>query len=117
MLEPWWPLVVLAVISAVDAVLCWRPVPFIATCLTNMGFPRPYWRLLTPIKAAAALGLLIGIWVPALALLTAAALVGYFAIAIGIHVRARDFGRNLFLNAAGMMILCVAELIFVISAI
>ncbi|HEY9293874.1 MAG TPA: DoxX family protein [Microlunatus sp.] len=116
-LDPWWPLAVLAVVSAGDAVICWRPVPFIADCLDNMNFPRRHWRLLTPIKAAAALGLVIGIWWPGLALLTSAALVAYFLIAIGIHLRARDFGRNLFLNASGMLLLCVAELIFVASTI
>ena len=31
----------------------------------------------------------------------------YFLLAIGAHVRARDFGRNLFVNATGMLLLTV----------
>lgn len=31
-----------------------------------------------------------------------------FVIAIALHIRARDFGRNLYLNATGMLVLCVA---------
>ena len=58
-------------------------------------------------------GLIIGIWVEPLALLTSAALVAYFLIAISMHVRARDFGRNLFVNATGMLIICIALLVFV----
>jgi hypothetical protein len=55
----------------------------------------------------------IGIWVESLALLTSVCLVGYFVIAITMHIRARDFGRNLFVNATGMLIISVALLIFV----
>lgn len=116
MIEPWWPLVVLALIQAGDAVLCRRPVPFIRDCLVAVGFPQRYWRLLTPVKAAAAVGLVVGIRFPPLAVLTCAALVCYFVVAIGAHVLARDFGRNLFLNATGMLALCTASLVFVLQA-
>ena len=115
MIEPWWPLAVLAFIQIGDAVMCWRPVPFIRECLVNVNFPQRYWRALPPLKVAAAAGLVIGIWVPPLAVLTCAALVGYFVVAIGSHVVARDFGRNLFLNAIGMLALCVASLVFVLQ--
>lgn len=117
MINPWWPLVVLAAIQLGDAVLCWRPVRFIAECLNDVHFPRRFWRVLTPLKLAAAAGLVLGIWVPPLAVLTAAALVGYFLVATGMHVRARDFGRNLFLNAIGMLLICGAVLGYVASAI
>lgn len=115
MIEPWWPLAVLAFVQVGDAILCRRPVPFIRDCLVDVNFPRRYWRLLTPLKVAAAAGLVIGIWVPPLAVLTCAALVCYFAVAIGAHVLARDFGRNLFLNATGMLALCAASLVFVLQ--
>ncbi|MQA95145.1 MAG: hypothetical protein GEV11_11050 [Streptosporangiales bacterium] len=116
MIEPWWPLAGLAAIQLGDAALCLGPVAFVRACLRDVGFPRRLWWLLPVIKTAAAGGLVAGIWIPALAVLTSAALVGYFLIAVGMHVRARDFGRNLFVNATGMLLLCTATLIFVLLA-
>lgn len=110
--DPVWPVVVLAVISLVDGVLCLRPAPFIAQCFDDVGFPRTYWRLASPIKFAAAAGLVAGIWVGGLGVLTVAFLVLYFVVAIAMHVRAHDLGRNLFLNATGMLVICVATLVF-----
>jgi hypothetical protein len=109
--DPVWPVVVLAVIQAVDAVLSYRPVPFVARCLADVRFPRRYWWMLTPTKAAAATGLVAGVWVPYLGVVTAAALVLYFVVAICMHVAARDLGRVLFVNATGMLLLCVATLV------
>jgi hypothetical protein len=60
--------------------------------------------------------LVIGIWVRPLAILTAAALVRYFVIAMASHVRAADFGRNLFLNCAGMLLASATVLAFTIAA-
>ena len=88
-----------------------RPLPFIAECFENVGFPRRYWWMAPPIKFAAAAGLIAGLWVPHLGVVTTIALVLYFLIAIGMHVRARDFGRNLFLNATGMLLICAFALI------
>lgn len=105
--DPVWPVVVLALVCLVDAALCLRPVPFIARCLTDVRLPRAAWRLLPPIKVAAALGLVAGIWLPVLGLVTGACLVLYFAVAISMHVAARDLGRNLFVNALGMLLLSV----------
>lgn len=116
MITPWWPLAVLAAIQATDAALCWRPVRFIEQCLEDVRFPRRYWRVLTPLKLAAAAGLVLGIWVPALAVLTAAALVTYFVVAIAMHLRARDIGRNLLVNATGMLAICAAVLGVTVSA-
>jgi hypothetical protein len=114
MIVPWWPLAILAAIQVIDALLCWQPVRFIGDCLDDVRFPRPFWPILPPLKIAAAAGLTIGIWFPPLALLTCLALVCYFVIAIAMHVRARDFGRNVFVNATGMLALCIAVLGFVI---
>lgn len=116
MVQPWWPLAVLALIQLGDAVLCVQPVAFVRQCLIDVRFPQRYWRLLPLIKVAAAIGLVVGIWVPPLAVLTCAALVAFFLVAIGAHVRARDFGRNLFLNATGMLVLCAAALAFTLQA-
>lgn len=114
MVTPWWPLAGLALIQLVDAAMCLRPAPFIAGCLEDVRFPRRYWQVLSPLKVAAAVGLIIGIWVPALAMVTTAALVVYFVIAVAMHIRARDFGRNLFANATGMLLICTAVLGFLI---
>lgn len=116
MIEPWWPLAAVAAIQLVDAALSWRPVRFVADCLRDVRFPEGWWWLLSPVKITAAAGLIAGIWVEPLALLTSTALVAYFLIAITMHIRARDFGRNLFVNATGMLIICTALLVFVIYA-
>lgn len=110
--DPVWPVLVLAAIQLVDAVLSFRPVAFVATCFDDVGFPREWWWIFTPIKVAAAAGLIAGIWIPYLGLVTAIALIAYFVVAIGMHVRARDFGRNLFVNATGMLVVCVATLVW-----
>lgn len=110
--DPIWPVVVLAVIQLVDAALCLKPAGFVASCLTNVRFPRRGWRWLTPLKLAAALGLVAGIWIPGLGLATSIALVAYFVVAVTMHVRARDFGRDLFVNATGMLLICLAVLVF-----
>ena len=109
--DPVWPVVVLAVIQVVDGLICLRPIEPIARCFADVGFPRRWWWLFPVIKFAAAAGLLAGIWLPGLGLVTSAALVAYFVLAVGAHVRARDFGRNLFVNATGMLVVCVAVLI------
>lgn len=75
----------------------------------SVGRARIWW-LMPPIKFAAAAGLVGGIWIPGLGLLTAGCLVLYFVLAITMHVRARDFGRDLFLNTTG--IICLATLVF-----
>jgi DoxX-like family len=106
--EPVWPVVVLAIVQLVDAALCVKPMPFIAVCFDAVKWPRRLWWVMSPIKLAAATGLIVGIWVPYLGAVTCAALVLYFIVAITMHLHARDFGRNLFVNATGMLILCVA---------
>lgn len=45
-------------------------------------------------------------------LLTCTALVGYF-LAVTMHFKARDLGRNPFVNATGMLALCTATLVVV----
>lgn len=108
--DPAWPVLVLAVISAADGAMCIKPVAFIAQCFTDVGFPRRYWPLMPVIKFAAAAGLVLGVWVPVLGILTATCVVLYFVVAIGMHIRMRDFGRTLFLNATGMLAISAATL-------
>jgi hypothetical protein len=114
--EPVWPVVVLALISLGDGLLCIKPAPFIAQCFEDVHWPRRHWWLMPPIKFAAAAGLFAGIWIPGLAALTIACLMLYFVVAIAMHIRARDLGRNLFVNASGMLVLCVATSVYCLLA-
>ncbi|MBZ2199055.1 DoxX family protein [Occultella gossypii] len=106
--DPVWPVVLLALIQIVDGAMCIKPVAFIAKCFDAVHLPRTYRKMLPPIKFAAAAGLIAGIWIPYLGAVTSCALVLYFVLAIAAHVRAQDFSRNLFVNAAGMFVICVA---------
>lgn len=110
--DPVWPVLVLALIQLVDGIMCVKPVAFIRQCFEDVDFPRRLWWVAPPVKFAAAAGLVAGIWVPGLGLLTSGALVAYFVVAIGMHIRARDFGRNLFVNASGMLAISVAVMVF-----
>src|ERR1700741_728889 len=109
--DPIWPVALLAAIQDVDAAICWKPIGVIRRCLEDVHAPPRVRRLLTPIKLAAGSGLLLGLVVPYLGVVTCAALVAYFAIAVIMHIRARDLGRN-FRNAtalgvaAGLVSLC-----------
>lgn len=49
---------------------------------------------------------------PYVGALTSAALVVYFVLAVSAHIRARDIGRNLALNATLSLVLCVAVFVF-----
>ena len=110
--DPWWPVVLLAVIQIGDAAMCFKPVSFITQCFTDVGMLRALWPVMPWIKVAATAGLVAGLWVPYVGALTSAALVVYFVLAVSAHVRARDFGRNLALNATGSLALCVAVFVF-----
>lgn len=104
-----WIATPLAAFQFADAAFSIKPLWFVARCLEDIGFPRRYWRVFTPIKAAAGAGLLAGLWIRPLGVVTAACLVVYFVLAVGAHVRAHDIGRNLgsatFMLAASAVVL------------
>ncbi|MEU6159471.1 DoxX family protein [Streptomyces sp. NPDC047130] len=110
--DPVWPVAVLAFIQFGDGLLCLGPVPFVRRCFEEVRFPRKWWWLTPPLKFAAALGLVAGIRLPVLGAVTVWALVLYFLVAIAFHVRARDFGRNLLLNATGMLLICLLVAVY-----
>lgn len=110
--DPIWPVVALALITAVDGALCIKPISFVAACFEAVNWPRRYWWIMPPIKFAAAAGLIAGVWIPYVGALACGALILYFLVAISMHIAARDLGRNLYLNAAGMFVICVATGLF-----
>ncbi|MFU9039043.1 MULTISPECIES: DoxX family protein [Streptomyces] len=116
-INPWWLFAGLAAVQLGDAALCLKPVEFVRACLEDVGFPHRYWRLLPVLKTASAAALIVGIWFLPLAVLTTASLVVYFLVAISLHVRAKDYGRNLFLNATGMLVLCTSALVVALQAV
>ena len=81
---------VLGAFMAVSAVGDYKPVSIARQTLEAVHFPRRYWWIFTPIKAAAAIGLFSARWSPGLARLTTAMLTIYFVLAVGFHVKARD---------------------------
>lgn len=106
--DPLWPVLVLAGIQFVDGILCIGPVAFIRRCFQDVNFPERWWWVTPPLKFAAAAGLIVGIRIPMLSPVVVAALILYFVLAVAMHIRARDFGRNLFINAIGMLVTCLA---------
>jgi hypothetical protein len=87
-------LTLLAIFQAFDAVICIKPIPYIAQCLDDVHYPQQGRWVFPIVKAAAAIGLLGGTRSPGLAKLTLIMLTIYFSLAVGAHVRARDFGAN-----------------------
>ena len=80
----------LAAFQAADALACAARVPPITKSLDAVGCPDSVRRVLPPVKAASAVGLLSVRWFPGLARLTTAMLTLYFVLAVGAHLRVRD---------------------------
>jgi DoxX-like family len=82
----------------------------IVTTITGVGYPLRGFPLLAACEIAGALGLLVGLWIPALGIAAAIGLVAYFIAAVGAHVRAGDVknaGPAFFL-----LLLAAAALVF-----
>lgn len=88
--DPAWPAVALAVIHLLDGLACVGPIEPIRQALDRVECPPRIRRLLPPIKFAAAAGLVAGLWLPGLGLVTCLALVVYFLLAIASHLRVHD---------------------------
>ena len=86
--------IALIVFQIGDAIACFIPASFITRALDAVDCP-PRLRTLIPfVKIDAAIGLAIGLWVPVIGLLTSGALVVYYLVAVGFHVRAKDSVAN-----------------------
>lgn len=109
--DPWWLSAALAAVLLVDAVLSIRPPRFIRECLDGVRFPRDWWWTLIVIKLCAVAGLVIGIWMPGVALAANTGVVLYFVCAAAAHVRARFLGSAFWVNCLGMLALSLATLV------
>lgn len=105
--DPAWPVVALAAIQLLDAAAGLRPLPFVARCFDDVGWPRELWWTVPTTKIVAGVALLLGMWVPYLATAASLGVVAYFAVAIGLHLRALDIGRNL-AGASTMLLVALA---------
>jgi hypothetical protein len=76
--------------------------------MAKAGVPESWITMLGALKAAGALGLLIGIWVPLIGTAAAVGLVLFFVGAIITHLRERDYSFGL---AVVFLLLAVAALV------
>jgi len=74
----------------------------------RVGVPESWITILGILKAAGALGLLAGIWVPAIGTAAAAGLIVFFVGAVITHLRARFYA---FTFPVGFLTLAVAALV------
>lgn len=81
--------------------------------MTNAGVPHSLLVLLGVLKLAGAVGLVVGFWLPWVGLAAAAGLVLFFAAAVGVHLRARDYALGLPL---GFLALAAAALALGLAA-
>lgn len=109
--DAWWPSALLALVLLGDAAMSVFPPKFIRDCLDGVSFPREWWWTLIVIKALAALGLVVGIWTPGVALAANTGVIAYFLCAAAAHIRARFTGQAFWLNCMGMLALSVAVLV------
>lgn len=100
------PVLILAGLQGYDAVTSLIPVTYVKKCLDDVGLPEPIRWVIPVVKAASVAGLVGGLRSPALGRATSIGLLSYFVLAVGAHVRARDFGRNF--AAANIMLVTVA---------
>ncbi len=87
--------VIVTVVAALwvgfSAVSLLRRAPFVVDPLVDYGVPTTWWTLLGLAKAAGALGLLLGLWIPVLGITAAIALILYFTGAVVTVLRARSY--------------------------
>src|SRR5699024_5750336 len=105
--DPVWPVVVFG-----DGLLTFRPPRTIAACLDGVGFPRDWWWVLAVVKFLAAAGLVAGLWIPGFGVAASVGLVVYFLCAAAAHLCAHYIGRDFLLNCLGMLVVCLAVVIF-----
>ncbi|MFD6219607.1 DoxX family protein [Nocardia asteroides] len=68
-----------------------RRAPFVVDPLIDYGVPQTWWTPLGLAKAAGALGLIIGLWIPLVGITAAIALILYFTGAVITVLRAHSY--------------------------
>lgn len=65
--------------------------PFVVDPLVEYGVPQTWWTPLGLAKAAGSIGLIVGLWIPAIGVAAAIGLILYFAGAVVTVLRARSY--------------------------
>ncbi|MFE7720747.1 DoxX family protein [Nocardia rhizosphaerihabitans] len=68
-----------------------RRAPFVVDPLVEYGVPQTWWTPLGLAKAAGSIGLIVGLWIPAIGVAAAIGLILYFAGAVVTVLRARSY--------------------------
>ncbi|MEU7294006.1 DoxX family protein [Streptomyces exfoliatus] len=84
---------VAAFMAGFSAAAIFFKAAFVVEPLAAYGVPRSWWNWLGAAKAAGAVGLLVGFFVPLIGTLAAVGLVLYFAGAVITILRARSYGH------------------------
>ncbi|MCV7193699.1 DoxX family protein [Mycolicibacterium brumae] len=85
----------LAGFQAFDAVICAIPAPQITKALDAVNCPQEVRPVLPVVKGLSVIGLLAVYRFPALARLTTFMLTIYFVLAVGSHIKAKDYSPGL----------------------
>ena len=86
---------ILAALQAGDAVACIGPIAPVKKALDDVGLAEEWRPALPIVKAASAVGLASVYRFPWLARLTTFMLTVYFMLAVGFHIKARDWSPGL----------------------
>ncbi len=84
----------LAAFQLGDAVAVAAKMPYLMRALDRVDCPPAVRTALPVVKAASAVGLVAGTRSPAVARLTSSALIAYFLVALGFHIRSKDSAAN-----------------------
>lgn len=82
---------VAAIMVGFSAVSVFIKAPWVTEPLTQYGVPTSWWIWLGLAKAAGAVGLVVGLWIPAIGLAAGIGIVLYFAGAVITVIRARQY--------------------------
>lgn len=82
-----------AIFIGFSAVSLWLRKPFVVDNLAAYGVPERWWPWLAAAKAAGAIGLLVGLAVPAVGVAASVGLLLYFLGAVVTVIRARAYGH------------------------